>query len=369
MIAAVKRAGQDRLRRIGHARELRRRTPPPVRYDESRPGPGVVYYLSPDDDKPSGGIRNLYRHVDLLNESGIPAAVLHARPGFRAEWFANDTRVAAAGDVTLGPSDLLVVPEYFGPGLDRLPAPVRKLVFNQNAYHTFAEVPVDGTAAGAPYRDCPGIEALVTVSRDNAALLRHAFPDLDVHLARVVVDAQVFHPPARPAAPRIGHMPRRRAAEQEQLLHILRSRGVLAGWELVPIDGLTEAQTAEALRSCAVFLSFSEREGFGLPPAEAMASGAYVVGFTGLAGRDFFDPRYCAPVAEGDLLGYAVAVERALRRYQEDPSTLVAAGHAAAERIRSEYHADGLRADLASIYQTYRNPAAPDRSARGAQTT
>ncbi|MFV2100559.1 glycosyltransferase [Micromonospora sp. LOL_024] len=330
-----------------------------MRYETNHAGAGAVYYLSPDDNKPSGGIRNLYRHVDLLNESGTAATVLHSRPGFRADWFANDTRVTAAGQVTLGPTDLLVVPEYYGPGLHRLPAQARKLIFNQNAYQTFAEVPFAGTSAGAPYRGCPGVEALLTVSRDNVALLRHAFTDLDVRLARVVVDPEVFHPPDRPAARRIGHMPRRRTAEQEQLLHILRSRGALDGWELVSIDGLTETATAEALRGCAIFLSFSEREGFGLPPAEAMASGAYVVGFTGLGGRDFFDPRYCAPVAEGDLLSYAVAVEKAIRRYEEDPAALVSAGHTAAERIRAEYHPDGLRADLADVYRTFRDRAVP----------
>ncbi|WP_341720442.1 glycosyltransferase [Micromonospora sp. FIMYZ51] len=354
MIGRTKRMARDRIRRLDHVRALRRRTPPPLRYDAGRAEEGVVYYLSPDDNRPSGGIRNLYRHVDLLNESGTAAAVLHSRADFRVDWFANDTPVVAAGQVTLGPADLLVVPEFYGPALGRLPAPARKLIFNQNAYRTFDEVSLDGTSAGAPYRDCPGIEALLTVSRDNVALLRHAFADLDVRLARVVVDDQVFHPPARPAPRRIGHMPRRRAIEQEQLLHILRARGVLADWELVPIDGMSEAQTAEALRGCAIFLSFSEREGFGLPPAEAMASGAYVVGFTGLGGRDFFDPRYCSPVAEGDLLGFAVAVEQALRRYEEDPASLVAAGQAAADRIRAEYHPDGLRADLADIYRSYR---------------
>ena len=33
------------------------------------------------------------------------------------------------------------------------------------------------TAAGAPYAGVSGIEALLTVSQDNAALLRYAFPD------------------------------------------------------------------------------------------------------------------------------------------------------------------------------------------------
>jgi hypothetical protein len=351
---AIVRPVRDAVRRAAGSRDLRRRTPPEIRYEPGTPGTGTIYYLSPDDNAPSGGIRVIYRHVDLLNAAGVDAAVLHDRPGFRVDWFDNRTRVLAARDVTLGAGDLLVVPEYYGPGLGALPVGCRKVVFNQNAYQTFARVPFGTTAPGAPYAGVGGIEALLTVSQDNAALLRHAFPGLPVHIARVVVDERVFHPGDRPAGRRIGYMPRRRAEEQEQLLHILRSRGSLDGWELVPIDGLTEARTAEALRGCAVFLSFSEREGFGLPPAEAMASGAYVVGFTGLAGRDYFDPRFCAPVAEADLLAFVVAVEQVLEQGRTDPEVLATAGRAAAKHILANYHESGLRADLLSFYESLR---------------
>ncbi|AGZ41478.1 glycosyl transferase [Actinoplanes friuliensis] len=354
MTQALVRPVRNALRRAAGHRDLRRRTPPVVRYDAALSVRPTIYYLSPDDDVPSGGIRMLYRHVDLLNATGRDAAVLHDRRGFRATWFGNDTRVLSARDVTLGPDDILVVPEFYGPGLGALPPDCRKVVFNQNAYSTFTQVPFEGTGPGAPYAGVNGIEALLTVSEDNAALLRYAFPDLAVHLARVVVDEQVFHPGTRAAGRRLGYMPRRRAAEQEQLLHILRSRGCLDGWELVAIDGLSEAQTAEALRGCAIFLSFSEREGFGLPPAEAMASGAYVVGFTGLAGRDYFDPRFCTPVAEADLLAFALAAEEALRRHEEDPETLAAAGRDAAKQILGQYHEEGLRADLTTFYGSLR---------------
>lgn len=354
MSNAIVRPVRAALRRAVDNRDLRRRTPAEVRYDAAAPGTGTIHYLCPDDDKPSGGIRVIYRHVDLLNAAGRSAAVLHERPGFRVTWFGNDTRVRAARDVTLGRDDLLVVPEFYGPGLGTLPAGCRKVVFNQNAYQTFSRVPFAATAPGAPYAGVAGIEALLTVSQDNAALLRHAFPGLPVHVARVVVDERVFHPGTAPAGRRIGYMPRRRAEEQEQLLHILRGRGVLDGWELVPIDGMTETQTAEALRGCAFFLSFSEREGFGLPPAEAMAGGAYVVGFTGLGGRDFFDPAFCAPVAEADLLAFAVAVEQALRWYDEDPGALAAAGRAASKHVLAHYHEDGLRADLLAFYDGLR---------------
>ncbi|GAA2709494.1 glycosyltransferase [Actinoplanes palleronii] len=351
MTNAIVRPVREALLRAAGSRDLRRRTPAEIRYDAAAPGTDTVYYLSPDASSPSGGIRVIYRHVDLLNAAGLKAAVLHEKPGFRVGWFANDTRVLAARDVTLGRSDLLVVPEFYGPGLAALPPGARKVIFNQNAYQTFSRVPFGATGPGAPYAAVAGLQALLTVSEDNAALLRHAFPELPTHIARVVVDERVFHPGSAPAARRIGYMPRRRAEEQEQLLHILRARGVLDGWELAPIDGLSEAQTAEALRGCAVFLSFSEREGFGLPPAEAMASGAYVVGFTGLAGRDFFDPAFCTPVAEADLLAFAVAVEQTLGR---DPATLAAAGQAASKEILSRYHEEGLRADLLAFYATLR---------------
>ncbi|WP_229068343.1 glycosyltransferase [Actinoplanes sp. DH11] len=353
----IVRPVRDALRRAAGNRDLRRRTPPAIRFDPAAAGTGTIYYLTPDEASPAGGIRVIYRHVDLLNAAGRAAAVLHDRPGFRVGWFANETRVVSARDVTLGTGDLLVVPEFYGPGLGALPDGCRTVVFNQNAYQTFDRVPFGTTGPGAPYAGVGGLEALLTVSQDNAALLRHAFPGLPVHEARVVVDERLFHPGDAPAGRRIGFMPRRRAREQEQLLHILRNRGVLDGWELVPIDGLSEAQTAGVLRTCAVFLSFSEREGFGLPPAEAMASGAYVVGFTGLAGRDFFDPAYCAPVAEADLLAFAVAVEDALRRHREDPAALTAAGRAAAKQIHARYHEDGLRQDLLAFYDTLRRPS------------
>lgn len=130
----------------------------------------------------------------------------------------------------------------------------------------------------------PNLVALLTVSEDSEAVLAHTFPWIPVFRARPVVDGSVFFPDDQERRQRIGFTISRRPDEREQLLHILRARGVLDGWELVPIAGRSEASTAEILRSYPIFLSFSDREGFGLPPAEAMASGCYVIGFPASAG-------------------------------------------------------------------------------------
>ncbi|GIH10158.1 hypothetical protein Rhe02_82250 [Rhizocola hellebori] len=352
MIPAISGRVREVLAATSRARELRSRRPPKLTVGARRGSP-VVYYLTPDQSSPRGGVRMLYRHVDQLNAAGIDAAVLHSEEGFRCTWFANNTRTVSAPKLTLSPDDVLVVPEFYLLGPDLLPAEPRKIVFNQGAYHTFDHVPFAQTPPGAPYTTLENLVTLLTVSEDSAALLRFTFPDIPVHRARAVLDHQVFHPPGSETrrARRIAFVPRRRRQEREHLLHILRSRGVLEGWELIPIEGYTEAQTAELMRSCPIFLSFSEREGFGLPPAEAMASGCYAIGFTGMGGRDYFDPEYSSPVPDSDILGYAKAVEEAIRRYETEPENLAKAGLVASERIIGRYHESGLREDLLSLYQ------------------
>ncbi len=342
------------VRSMRDAGDLRWRMPPPLRVGPPV-GPPTVYYLAPHINTPSGGVRVIYRHVDALNSLGIPAAVVHAKLGFRCDWFANETRVVYPADIVLSTDDILVVAECYGPGLDQLPVGPQIVVFNQRAYHTFDLIPFDTTQPGAPYAGVANLAGLLTVSEDNAALLRHAFPAVPVHFTRNVVDSSLFFP--RPVFPRpatrprrIGYVTHRLAGERDHLFHVLRARGVLDGWELVPIEGNTEAEVARILRECAIFLSFSEREGFGLPPAEAMACGCFVVGYAGLAGRDFFDPSYCAPVPDGDILRFALAVEEAVAAHDSDPVAFARRGLAAADHIRGYYTHAGLLDDLGLAY-------------------
>lgn len=326
----------------GRARGYLYRTPPRL---QVRPAttPTTVYYLAPHGRTASGGVRVIYRHVELLNEMGIPAAVLHKVSGFRAGWFESSARVVSPRTIQLEDNDILVVPEFYGPGLRWLPPNVRLLIFNQGGYHTFDALDRDSTGPGAPYAGLDQLIGVVTVSEDSRALLQHAFPQLPIALCRVVVDGSLFHPGAEPARRQIAYTTTRREEEREQLLHILRARGV--DWELAPIAGLTETAVAEVLRRSALFLSFSDRDGFGLPPAEAMACGSYVVGYPGGGGTEFFDPAYSHPV--NSLLEFAQAVEDATTRPLED---LAESGRRASGAILTRYSTEGLLADLDELY-------------------
>jgi glycosyltransferase involved in cell wall biosynthesis len=147
-------------------------------------------------------------------------------------------------------------------------------------------------------------------------------------------------------------MPRKNAQDVVQVLNLLRGRGALSGWDLVPIDGVPEAEVAKRLGECAVFLSFGHPEGCPLPPLEAMASGCVVVGYHGRGGREYFDPAYSYPVEVGDVVGFAKAVEEVLEWDQREPGTLERKGKLAAEYVRTNYSPEREAQDIVGIWET-----------------
>lgn len=133
----------------------------------------------------------MYQHVDILNAAGVDAAVLHHEAGFSCSWFEHTTRVVCASSVVLSSQDTLVVPEIYGPFLDRLPRIPHLVLFNQNAYLTWEHL-----GPMAPAYDI--FERAMTVSADSAELLAFAFPRLDLAVVPNAIDPDIFHPQREP---------------------------------------------------------------------------------------------------------------------------------------------------------------------------
>ncbi|WBB69604.1 glycosyltransferase [Micromonospora sp. WMMD812] len=341
---------EDQARRAYRA-VRRYRQPPPakIRLRDRQTTPPTVYYLCPDYDTPSGGVRTLYRHVDVLNDAGIPAALMHHRKGFRCGWFPHRTRVTDVASSPLGPDDLLVLPETEARLFPRLPPGLRHLIFNQSGHLTWD---VDAERVSRHHRESPDLVGVLVASEHTRDLLEHAFGQ-PVHRVRPSVDPLLFAPPERANGRTISYLPRRGRSDVENALHILRARGVLADWVVDPVDGVPQHEVARRLRASTIFLTCSYQEGFGLPAAEAMATGNYVIGFHGYGGREFFDPSYSAPVPTGDLLGLSRTVEEVLARESAEPGWCFSRGLRAAAHVRAEYsperERDSILAALKSV--------------------
>lgn len=333
-----------RLARMGREAVARRarmewRKPPQIKLTPRVSENPTVYYLAPDETSPSGGVRVIYRHVDLLNEMGVHAAVLHTRPNLDLVWFSHATRVESVRTLDFMRNDVLVVPEFYGPFLHTLPDSMSKVVFNQGAYHTFDDIDLAATNPGHPYSGLSNLRAVMTVSEDSRRLLQLAFPNLPIDVVRNLVDPRVFSPGTSPRRRAVAYVPTRRAHELGQLLHILRSRGF--DWDLIPIRGMSESEVAGVFRSVLVFMSLSDQDGFGLPPAEAMASGCYVVGYAGGGGDEFFDPEYCSPTSS-----LAELVEVLVRTSHMPLHQIEQLGQKASHAVLQRYSEAGMREDL-----------------------
>jgi glycosyltransferase involved in cell wall biosynthesis len=154
----------------------------------------------------------------------------------------------------------------------------------------------------------------IVVSEDSKRYLEYMFPALPVHRVRLCINPSLFFP--APKKRQIAVMPRKNMEDLKQVLNALALRGALDGWQVVAIDGFTEAQTAAALRDSAVYLSTSSPEGFGLSPCEALACGCEVIGYHGEGGKEFLLPEFSYPIQVGDIIGFAQTAERVLWDYK-----------------------------------------------------
>lgn len=308
----------------------------------------TVYYLCPDRQVPTGGVMQLYRHVDILNSAGISAAIVHARRGLRAGWFTNETRILYP-PLTLTGRDLLAVPEVYGMRLATIAPRIRRVSVNQNGYQTFRGIP---DATEHPYNSCDSLEAVLAVSENTEVLLMHTFPHLDVRRFWVGIDPQLMFPGSSEKRRRlITYMPRRRASRAQQVLSILAARGCLEGWEVLPLDGLSHATVAGVLREAAIFMSFSEQEGCPLPPLEAMACGAIVIGFSGLGGDEYFREDIAFKIPEEDVLAFAQAMEAVMNTWTKRRDEWGALAERASQHVLRTYSPERERTSVLKAYE------------------
>lgn len=305
-----------------------------------------IYFHCADNDKPSGGTKQTYRHVDILNELGFDAAVLHETPGFRLSWFDNATKIEYAQDVSFAPDDILAGP---GPAFPESAKGTAKVIFNRNCYHTFNGYGAEQGEISALYKH-EDVRGVITVSHDSREYLEFAFPGLEVKRIRPGIDPELYYfTPDKKRS--IAFLPRKNPHAAAQVINILKIRGSLKDFELVAIEDMPEEEMARVLRESMIFLSFGAFEGFGLPAAEAMACGCVTIGHHGGGGREFFLPEFSYPVSQEDITGYVKTVENIMAEEVSDPDVMGRIGQAASAYIKENYSLERERKSVQEAWE------------------
>lgn len=318
----------------------------------TKPLPSKIFYWCYDHQKPTGGQKDTYRHVDALNDLGFDAYVVHSSEGFRLQWFDNQTRVIDIRECARmfdDSRDFLVVPEDLGARI--LTVPGRKIIFNKGIYHGFCSL---GSTAQCQYPYLhPDVIAALVVSQHNAEHLRFAYPQLAIYLVRPEIDLATFKfRSLREKKSLIAFVPKGHVSVVT-LFHLLRSRAQaglnrLSQFDWVALSNKSEREVA-ALLGDALFLIFlSVEEGLPRTPLEGMASGCLVAAYDGGPMRETVPPGFRFPVgAVADMARYIEAVTEAFPARMDEWQALAVEGLELARSFSTERH----KAVLAAVWE------------------
>ncbi len=316
----------------------------------------TIYFLCPDDNEPTGGIKTLYRHVDLLNASGFRAFILHKQKKFRCTWFENQTPVVYQRHFKPESSDFVVIPEVYGSMLTPTMRGPGKVILSQNCYYTFRGYGMDASKTTTPYRDREVVAALV-VSEDSFRYLTYAFPGLRVVRIHISVDGGIFRfRPLSEKKRQLAFLPRKHPHDVEQVINILKFRGQLNGFSIVPIENKSEREVAAILAESLLFLSFGYPEGCPAPPLEAMLSGCLVIGYHGMGGREYLSSDLAWPIEINDIIGFSKTVEDVLTTWHHSPALLESRTAAARDFVLREYSKESEKQDVVDFWNAMLAP-------------
>lgn len=326
-----------------------------------------IYFISPEKKSPTGGMNVIFQFARMLADRGHSVSVHYQSPDFAYEYgdpgvpttyspyekrserrlsrIKRRLRNAFGGGARNKPQlnrlsrpaagDLVVLPDFWAADqLARFPG-IPKVVLAQDVGGS-----IWGTLLPMSRRRLsdPGLKGFVTTSRaaDDAIA---TFSDLPRWHVPLYLDGDVFG--FRPEKKRqICFIDRKRESEVATMHEFLGRDLAGRGIDLVKIKNVPTEELVRTISESLFFLSFSQREGFGLPPAEAMATGSIVIGYAGVGGNEYFTPETGFPVPDDDLIAFYRRVIRIVEDYDRDPAPYEELRRNASRKILGTYRRD-----------------------------
>lgn len=325
----------------------------------------TIYFICPTNKTASGGVKQIYRQVQTLTDAGYDAVLLLRKVGKSENWFRSkrfqiksspylfkrikysykNKRMTIWRALVLKTLKLishkieknaiLVFPEIYGPQIHTIQPDNKCVIFNQNCYYTFDHFPLNSDSVANPYTSKNTL-ATIVASEDAKNYFDYTFPASRTFRIMLGINSDLFaYQPTKKK--QICFMPRKLEGDVKQVINILRIKGLNEDWHLLPIIDKTEEEVAKIMKDSMIFLSFNHREGFGLPPVEAMSCGCYVIGYQGRGGKEYFDPDFSTTIDEGNIIDYVDKLRLIIDQFENFPQQMLAKGKKASDYVQSKY--------------------------------
>ena len=277
----------------------------------------IVYLLPTHNNKPSGGIKVIYQHAEILNSMGINASVLHLyKPSFYCTWFENNVvkKKSAVFDVS---DDFLVIPEVLAGDIGSfcLKNNLKYAIFVQNGY--LIQKGKSKKTDSEFFEIYNQAEIILVISEEVKKTIKFIFSSYDT---RKIIKIRPHIKDLSNSLKKsflISFMSRKLNDHSKNVIFLLRNK-ISTNWKFIDINNYSEEQTIQILNSSRVFLSFSDQEGLGLPPIEAAFCNNYVIGYTGRGGDEYFKLPLFNKVEYGDIFKFVNKIKFTCQMIEND---------------------------------------------------
>lgn len=293
--------------------------------------------------KPIGGVKVMLQHCLLLQEMGFDAKPLRLGR-YEGNFFGYPTTSVSISDVSLnlGEYDVVVCPEICPRAALKFSGG-HKVLFAQNWVHLYEDNKFRSEQIFGPYVH-NGFSKVMCCSQYLVSKLTRE-PAGDVCVVNNFIDLSCFRRDDEKRVPgRVLALPRKRPEDLAKVMEILEGEGV----DFRLADSLPQSELIKEYQAADIFIATGYPEGFGLPPLEAMACGAVVVGFTGGGASEFMRDGDTALVVED---GDCDQLAQRLKQLLADPA-LKARLRESSNEVVQAYNKERTKRELFEFFVT-----------------
>lgn len=298
---------------------------------------------------PTGGIKVIYQHCELLGNIGFYAKPL-LLGDLKINWFKTSVIPLELKDIgyDLSSDDIVVCPEFI---------PYEGLKFNGARKIMFVLSWIFAAPEGGMIREEDvkktyyelGYDRIISTGQYVTDFLYKNKKEEATTIPTGIDHSRFIYNPAIKKENRILYLPRKNYHDAKGIIKIVKKELPFA--KFIKADNLTEEEIIREYQRADIFLATGYPEGLGLPPLEAMACGCAVTGFTGGGANEFMLEGKTALVANDGDINTAAEKLIELLRNRKLKETIRVNGL----RKSKEYTFERMKQALKSFYESYNN--------------
>jgi hypothetical protein len=246
--------------------------------------------------------------------------------------------------------DILIFPDYYGNRLINIYPLCKKVLYVQGWSFIFSNWNTE-----VSQRNDSHMNHIIVNSDYSYEYIKKIWAKIPISKVRHSINFPFIYQDEKKKM--ISYSSRRLPEHSKQIVKALRLRQKINDWEIIDINknnnNIKPEDFANSLKQSAIFLSFSNNEGFGLPPAEAMKCGCIVIGYTGYGGREYFLEEFSYPIEERNILQFVKTIEEVALNYS-NPDIKIK-GLLASEYISQNYNDEIEKQDIIKCWEAILN--------------